>query len=178
MLGRDQGSRAADDLASVLVALAASASAEPVPVHPYRVAAGRKVRMWSTSMGFDGTTAVVTASDHTGLSVVIDERTELVPFDSLDRVDVRRGWRYLGRAAVIGASLGAVVGVIEELKDRGDPNRDDMFRGAAVYSVVGAGVGTMTAGAIWPAKWLPVEIDAVRPQVERPAARLSITLRF
>ena len=165
-------------LASLLVAIAASAGAEPVPVHPYRVAAGRRVRLWSASMGYDATNAVVTASDVRGLTVVIKERTELVPFDSIDRIDVRRGWRYMGRAAVIGASLGAVVGVIEELNDRGDPDWEDAFRGAAVYSVVGAGVGTLTAGAIWPAKWLPVEIDAVRPQAERPAARLSLTLRF
>ena len=109
---------------------------------------------------------------------MVKEKTELVPFDAIERVDVRRGWRYLGRAAVIGASLGAVAGVLEELDDRGDPDWEDVFKGAAVYSVVGAGVGTLTAGAIWPAKWLPVEIDAVRPQVERPAARLSITLRF
>jgi len=165
-------------LASLLLAIGASAGAEPVPVHPYRVAAGRRVRLWSASMGFDATSAVVTASDVRGLTVVVKERTELVPFENIDRIDVRRGWRYLGRAAVIGASLGAVVGVIEELNDRGDPDWEDAFRGAAVYSVVGAGVGTLTAGAIWPAKWLPVEIDAVRPQAERPAARLSLTLRF
>jgi len=165
-------------LASVLVALAASAGAEPVPVHPYRVLAGRKVRLWSASMGYDATIATVTASDATGLTVVIKEKTELVPFHDIDRLDVRRGWRYLGRAAVIGASVGAVLGVIEELNDRGDPDWEDVFKGAAVYSIAGAGVGTLTAGAIWPAKWLPVEIDAVRPPIERPAARLSFTLRF
>jgi hypothetical protein len=165
-------------LASVLVALAATAGAEPVPVHPYRVAAGRRVRLWSASMGFDGTSAVVTASDAFGLTIVVKEKTELVPFDSIDRIDVRRGWRYIGRAALIGASVGAVVGVVEELKDRGDPQWEDAIRGAAVYSAVGAGVGTLTAGAIWPAKWLPVEIDALRPPIERPAARLSLTLRF
>ena len=165
-------------LAAVLVALASSAAAEPVPVHPYRVHAGRRVRMWSASMGFEATSAVVTAADARGLTVVVKDRTELVPFESLDRVDVRRGWRYLGRAAVIGASVGAVVGVIEELNDRGEADWEDAFRGAAVYSVVGAGVGAMTAGAIWPAKWLPVDIGAVRPPIERPAARLSLTLRF
>jgi hypothetical protein len=158
-----------------VLAAAVPAAAQSAPVHPYRLETGQKVRLWSLPEygAFRRTSAVVTAADATGLTVVAGDRTELVPFDGLERIEVRRGWRYLRRAAVIGLVVGAAAGALEE-----DGDGEDVARSAALYGAVGAGLGAVTAGAIWPAKWLPVDIDAVRPPPEPPAARLSFTLRF
>jgi hypothetical protein len=161
----------------VLAALAAAvpAAAETAPVHPYKVETGRRVRLWSPpgSGDFRATNATVTAADATGLTVVIGDRTELVPFEGLERLEVRRGWRHLRRAALIGLVVGAVAGALAE-----DGDGEDVAESAAVYGAVGAGVGAITAGALWPARWLPVDLDVVRPPAPPPAARLSFTLRF
>ena len=47
-------------------------------------------------------------------------------------------------------------------------------------SGVGAALGAMTAGAIWPARWIPVDLDQIRerPVADRGAVRLSFTLSF
>jgi hypothetical protein len=147
----DETRRAGRVLAACLVAIAAAsaASAETRPEHPYRVQTGQRVRLWSApeNGGFLATNAVVTATDATGLTVVIKDRTELVPFASLARLEVRRGWRYLRRAAAIGL-------------------------------VVGAGIGTVTAASIWPARWVPVDLDSIRANPDRAAIRLSFRVSF
>lgn len=162
-------------LVLAFVSAVAPAAAETVPVHPYKVETGRRVRLWSPSGygDFRATNATVTAADATGLTVVVGDRTELVPFDSLQRLEVRRGWRHLRRAALIGFVVGAVAGALDE-----DGDDEDVARSAALYGAVGAGLGAVTAGSIWPARWLPVDLDAVRPPAPPPAARLSFTLRF
>ena len=162
-------------LASALVAVAGPAAADSAPIHPYRVSVGQRVRMWSApgGLGFAGADGVVTATDVEGLTVVVNDRTELVPFDSLERIDVRHGWRYLRRAAAIGFVVGAVTGALVE-----DGDEEDVIKSAAIFGAVGAVVGPISAAAIWPAHWVPVELDQVRPPVERPAARLSFSIRF
>ena len=160
------------------VGAATSAAAETPPVHPYRVHTGQRVRLWSPPEygGFQATGATVTAVDSTGLTVVIKDRTELVAFTDVTRMEVRRGWRYLRRAAVIGLVAGAMAGVLDE--DDGDG--EDKLRAGALYGGVGAAVGAMTAGAIWPARWLPVDLDQIRerPVADRAELRVSFTLSF
>jgi hypothetical protein len=162
-------------LASALVAVAGQAAADSVPIHPYRISVGQRIRMWSEpgSLGFQGDDGVVTATDADGLTVVVGKRTELVPFHTLERVDVRHGWRYLRTAAAIGFVVGAVTGALVE-----DGDEEDIVKSAAIYGAVGAAVGPISAAAIWPAHWVPVELDRIRPPVERPAARLSFSIRF
>jgi hypothetical protein len=72
--------------------------------------------------------------------------------------------------------VGAVAGVLAE--DGGDD--EDKLRSGALYGGVGAAVGAMTAGAIWPARWLPVDVDQIRPPpvADRGALRLSFTVSF
>jgi hypothetical protein len=165
-------------LSAVTALAAASAGAETPPVHPYRVHTGQRVRLWTTPEqgGFQSTRATVTAVDSTGFTVVIKDRTELVAFADLTRMDVRRGWRHLRRAAVIGLVVGAAAGVLSE--DGGDGV--DKLRAGALYGGVGAAVGAMTAGAIWPARWVPVDLDVIRepPVADRAAVRLSFTFSF
>ena len=163
-------------LASLFMAAAGPAIADDTPIHPYRVFTGQRVRMWSApgGLGLAKVEGVVTATDVEGLTVVIGNRTELIPFDSLERIDVRHGWRYLRRAALVGLVVGAATGALVE----DDDDWEDIAVNAAIFGGVGAGVGTITAAAIWPAHWVPVELDAVRPPVERPAARLSFSIRF
>lgn len=153
----------------------APAAAETIPYHAYRVDSGDRVRMWSASDAgtFRATDAVVTAADAAGLTVVIKDRTELVAFDSLERLDVRRGWRYLRRAAVIGFVIGAVAGGLDE-----DGDDEDVAKSAALYGAVGAGVGAISAAALWPARWVPVDLDGIRPSADRGAARLSVSISF
>lgn len=167
---------------AALVALAISAAAVPAaaetrPVHPYRVFTGQRVRLWTPPEhgGFTAVNAVVTAVDSEGLTVVFKDRTELVAFTDVSRMDVRRGWRYLGRAAAVGLVVGAVIGAVTEDGDGGDKAVN-----AAYYGAAGAALGVATAGAIWPAKWIPVDIDAIRPHAGAPhrAVRLSFTLSF
>jgi hypothetical protein len=172
-------SRAAMGALLVLV-LAAPGAAETRPVHPYRVHTGQRVRLWTAPEhgGFQATHATVTAVDSTGLTVVIKDRTELLGFEDVNRMDVRRGWRYLRRAALVGLVVGAVAGVLAE--DGGDG--EDKLRSGALYGGVGAVVGAATAGAIWPARWIPVDLDSIRerPAADRagPAARMSFTVSF
>ena len=164
--------------ALVVLAVVPTAAAETRPVHPYRVQTGQRVRLWTAPEhgGFRSTHATVTAVDSTGLTVVIKDRTELVPFTDVTRMDVRRGWRYLRRAAGVGLVLGAVAGVLAE--EGGDD--EDKFRSGALYGGVGAAVGAMTAAAICPARWIPVDVEQIRPQpvADRAAVRLSFTVSF
>src|SRR5688572_15851937 len=106
--------------ALAVLAAALPAAADPRPVHPYRVHTGQRVRLWTPPElgGFHATSATVTAVDSTGFTVVIKDRTALVPFTDLTRMEVRRGWRYLRRGALLGLVAGAVAGVLAE--DGGD----------------------------------------------------------
>src|SRR5688500_14344290 len=142
--------------ASILAAAAPSAAADERPLHPYRVHTGQRVRLWTPPEygGFAGTGATVTAVDSSGLTVVIKDRTELVAVTDVTRMEVRRGRRNLRRAALAGLVLGAVAGVLDE--DGGDG--EDKLGAGAIYGGVGAAVGAMTAGAIWPARWIPVDV--------------------
>jgi hypothetical protein len=164
--------------ALAVLAVSIPAAAETRPVHPYRVRTGQRVRLWAAPEhgGFQATHATVTAVDSTGLTVVLRDRTELVPFTDVTRMDVRRGWRYLRRAALIGLVVGATVGVLAE-ESGGD---EDKLRSAAFYGGAGAAVGALTAGAIWPARWIPVDVDQIRqpPVADRGALRLSFTFSF
>ena len=162
--------------ALLAVGVAAQAGADPSPIHPYRIHTGQRVRLWTAPEhgGFEATNATVTAVDSTGLTVVIKDRTELIAFADLPRMDVRRGWRYLRRAAAVGLVVGAVVGVLAE--DGGDG--EDKLRSGAIYGGVGAAVGAMTAGAIWPARWVPVDVNQIQPMADRGGMRLKVTLSF
>lgn len=170
-------SRAAIAALAVLAA-ANPGAADPRPVHPYRVHTGQRVRLWTPPEhgGFQATGGTVTAVDSSGFTVVIKDRTELIAFTDLSRMDVRRGWRYLRRAAVVGLVVGAVAGVLAE--DDGDGA--DKLRSGALCSGVGAAVGTIAAGAIWPARWIPVDLDQIRPPpvADRGALRVSFTFSF
>ena len=170
-------SRAAIAALAVLAA-AIPGAADPRPVHPYRVHTGQRVRLWTPPEhgGFQATGATVTAVDSSGFTVVIKDRTELVAFTDLHRMEVRRGWRYLRRAAVVGLVVGAAAGALAE--DNGDG--EDKLRAGAIYGGVGAAVGAMTAGAIWPARWIPVDLEQIRhqPVADRAALRVSFTFSF
>ena len=165
---------------AALAVLAATTpgAADPRPVHPYRVQTGQRVRLWTTPAhgGLEATNATVTAVDSSGLTVVLKDRTELIAFTDLPRMDVRRGWRYLRRAAVVGLVVGAVAGVLAE--EGGDG--EDKFRSGALYGGVGTAVGVLTAGAIWPARWIPVDLDQIRqpPVADHAGLRVSFTLSF
>jgi hypothetical protein len=178
MLGRMNAVTIASIAALGILAAATPGAADPRPVHPYRVQTGQRVRLWTPpdKGGFMATRATVTAVDSSGLTVVIKDRTELIAFTDLTRMDVRRSWRFLRRGAGVGLVLGAVAGVLAE--DGGDD--EDKLRSGALYGAVGAAVGAMTAGAIWPARWVPVDLDQIRPQpvADRAALRVSFTLSF
>ena len=166
-------------VAAILISAAAtSVAAEQRPIHPYRVRTGQRVRLWAPPEygGFQATNATVTAVDSTGLTVVVKDRTELVAFTDVTRLEVRRGWRYLRRAALIGLVVGAAAGALDENGADGE----DKLRAGAIYGGVGAAVGALAAGAIWPARWLPVDLAQIRerPVADRAALRFALTLSF
>jgi hypothetical protein len=164
--------------ALLILGVAAPGVADSRPVHPYRVHTGQRVRLWTAPEygGFQATNATVTAVDSSGFTVVMKDRTELIAFTDLARMDVRQGWRYLRRAALVGLVVGAAAGVLAE--DGGDG--EDKLRSGALYGGVGAAVGAMAAGAIWPARWVPVDLDQIRlaPVADRAAVRVSFTFSF
>ncbi len=161
--------------ALVLLATTTAAGAATRPVHPYRVHTGQRVRLWTPPEhgGFVATNATVTAVDSTGLTVVVKDRTELVAFTDVTRMDVRRGWRYLRRGAVAGLLVGAAAGLLAEDGDGGDK-----LASGALYGGVGAAVGALTAGAIWPARWLPVDLDSIRPHALASHGGVRVSFRF
>jgi len=169
-------SRAAIAALAMLVA-ATPGAAESRPVHPYRVRTGQRVLLWTPPEhgGFQATNATVTAVDSSGLTVVVKDRTALIAFTDLSRMEVRRDWRYLRRAAVVGLVVGAAAGALAEGGDG-----EDKLRSGAIYAGVGAAVGAATAGAIWPARWIPVDLEQIRPQpiADRAAVRVSFTFSF
>jgi len=164
--------------ALAILAAATPGAADPRPVHPYRVHTGQLVRLWTPPEhgGFQATNATVTAVDSSGFTVVIKDRTELIAFTDLARMDVRRDWRYLRRAAGVGLVLGAVAGVLAE----NGGEWEDKLRAGAIYAGVGAAAGAMAAGAIWPARWDPVDLEQIRPQpvADRAAVRISFKFSF
>jgi len=161
-----------------ILAAANPGAAAPRPLHPYRVQTGERVRLWTAPEhgGFEATTATVTAVDNTGFTVVIKDRTELVAFTDLTRMEVGRGARYLRRAALLGFLVGATAGVLAE------DSRDewDKVAAGAIYGGVGAVLGTVTAATIWPARWRPVDLETIRPKpvADRTALRVSFTFSF
>jgi hypothetical protein len=76
----------------------------------------------------------------------------------------------------VGLVVGAAAGVLAE--DGGDGA--DKLRSGAVYGGVGAAVGALTAGAIWPARWIPVDLEQIRPHpvADRAVMCVSFTVSF
>ena len=168
---------------AAMAALAILAAAGPRrrgtrPIHPYRVQTGQRVRLWTPPEhgGFQATNATVTAVDSTGLTVVIKDRTELVAFTDLTRMDVRRGWRNLRRAALVGLVVGATAGVLAE--DGGDAGTSargrDLRRGGGGGG--NADRGRDLARALDPRR--PRTRSGRAPVADRAALRLSFTFSF
>lgn len=149
------------------------------PVHPYDLHAGQRVRVWASADGvrLDDVDSVVTAVDAAGLTVVRDGRAETVRFEDMSRLRVRRGWRYMRTAAIAGAAAGIVLATASNERGAGHPDGWSRAR-AAFYGAAGGGaLGALTAGAIWPVRWYPVTLDAVRPP-PAPAVGWNVTLRL
>jgi hypothetical protein len=167
----------------VLMAAAPAAAQDPrPPVHPYEIHSGQRIRLSTTPAAgaLERHGATVTASDHEGLAIVRQGRGEVIPFAQITQLEVRRGWRHLRRAAVAGALVGAAIGVAVVESRRGEP-ADDWKRGrSALYGALGgAAVGTLTAAALYPPKWYPVSLDAVRPAPPTPAGpQARVSFRF
>jgi hypothetical protein len=165
----------------LLCAAGAPADDQPRPaIHPFGLSAGDKVRVWAS--GGKGSlaaeTATITATDHTGMMVVVRDQARLLPFETVTRLEVQRGKSWAKRGAVLGFAVGAVLGswlLADELSD-GSADADDRVRQGLLLGATGAVVGGISGGVLHPPRWESVSIESVRP---RPAASgPSMSFRF
>jgi hypothetical protein len=170
-------------LLAALTAAPSGAAAERghPPIHPYVLGAGDKVRLWTAGGGgaLVAESAMVTASDHTGMMVVVRDQTRLVPFEEVTRLEVRRGRSWARRGALLGLGVGVLAGawlLADEMVSDGSAEPEDRVRQGLLLGAAGAAVGGITGYALHPARWEPVSIESVRPRPAAPAASLS--LRF
>ena len=168
---------------SGLLLCAAGAPADDqkhTPIHPFGLSAGDKIRVWSS--GGKGSlaaeTAIITAADHTGMMVVVRDDARLLPFETVTRLEVQRGQSWARRGAVLGFTVGALLGswlLADELSD-GNADTDDRIRQGLLLGATGAVVGAISGGVLHPRRWESVSIESVRP---RPAASgPSVSFRF
>ncbi len=166
-------------------ALATTAAAEPPPPRSaYSVRPGERVRLWASDLGGQplvGSVATVNATDHAALVVVVDAQATVVPFASIQRLDVSRGSELVVPATIVGGLLGLALGAILRAEDVIDSDLSDLERGAimAGTAALGALGGHAVGRSIPEYRWQPVDLGSVRRQ---PAAFLgpqaSFTLRF
>jgi hypothetical protein len=171
-------------LLAAVVSSAAAATADDLkhpPIHPFGLTEGDKIRIWTSGPqeSLAAETAIITATDHTGMMVVVRDQARLLPFESITRLEVRRGRSWARRGALLGLGLGALAGswlFADELAD-GAADAGDRVRQGLLLGAAGAVVGGVSGGALHPARWESVSIESVRP---RPAGAPgpSVSFRF
>jgi hypothetical protein len=139
------------------------------------------VRVWSAATTpLKAAVGIVNASDEEGLALVIDKRIRIVPFTSLQRLEVRRARRHARIGALVGAVAGATASLfLEDIFDR-HLETWEWVAGVAAFTAGGAGVGAAVGHYVRTHRWAPL---AVIPGPKPPAATprrpaLSFSLRF
>ncbi len=160
---------------SLLAALTgvAEAASLPRPVDAFTLQPGDTVRMWDAAgVRLAGRGGIV-AADHSGVAVVVQGDAEIIPFASLQRMEVRRGRRHYERGAWIGAAAALVTYLLvtESKQADGDPYH------ALGWAVAGAAGGAAAGASVRGPRWHPVPLERFRA-APPPAAQLSLRLRF
>jgi len=154
-------------------------------IEPHLLRIGDRVRAWrpGASRPLQG---IVVAASASALTVTAGERAELVTFDEVSRLEVRRTRTRRGRGALIGLAVGLLASafvVTEDVLDR-DLDTGQRLAGVAAMGGLGAGLGALTGTFVETGPWRAVTIEpAPRPPdaaARAPAkgVRLTVSLTF
>jgi hypothetical protein len=182
------GRRAAAGLLALAVSGAAAPAwaQKPIPetvrmMEPHLLRIGAYVRAWPNEGGppIAGTILAVGSST---LTVATKQEAVLLTLPEIHHMNVRHTRSHVRRAALIGAGVGLLAGLLlvtEEVAGRPVSTHDRIEWTAGLTAggaALGAGVGLVTRSVTWQ----PVDLVTLKPQAAdaRPAARVSWTIRF
>jgi hypothetical protein len=178
------GRRAAVPAIVALLAAAISPpvfAQKPIPetvgmMEAHRLRIGDYVRAWPNEGGPPIAGTIVAVGDTT-ITVTTKQDATLLDLSGIHHMLVRHTKSHVRRAALIGASVGLVAGLLlvtEEIT--GHPiDTSDRILGYAAYTAGGAVLGASVGLGLRKVTWQPVDLVTLKPQ---PAARLSWTIRF
>jgi hypothetical protein len=150
-----------------------------LPVHPFRLQVGDRVRYWPGPPALRRE-ATVLAADEGALTIVRpDAEAEILPLHSVATLEVRRGHRRFWRGLLVGAAVGlAAYGFTGDEWDRGRDWQTKVGH-AAIVTGSGALAGAVVGGTLFHPHWVPVDVGAV-PALTRTLSPtpLRLTLRF
>jgi hypothetical protein len=133
-------------------------------IEPHLLKIGDDVRAWRSEGALPVRGLVVAATAAT-LTVAARERAELVAFEEVVRLEVRRTKRRTRRAALIGAVVGLVAGglaLTEEAWGR-NLNTLEWAAGTAAATAAGAGAGALVGARIRTGDWRTVDLPPPIP---------------
>lgn len=177
---------------AALLALAASAAAppawaqKPIPetlrmMEPHLLRIGDYVRAWPNEGGppISGT---IVAVGSTSVTVATKKDAALLQLAEIHHLNVRRTHSHIRRAALIGAAVGLVAGLLlvtEEITGEPIDTSERIWKTAA-FTGGGAALGAGVGLALRSVTWQPVDLVTLKPQAAdaRPALRVSWTVRF
>lgn len=180
--------RAAGLLALAVSAVAPSAWAQkPIPetlrmMEPHRLRIGDYVRAWPNEGGPPVSGTVVGVGDST-LTVATKKEGVLLDLAQIHHMHLRHKSSHVRRAALIGAGVGLIAGLLlvtEEIEG-GEIDTSERIWKTAAYAAGGAVLGTGVGLGFRSTTWQPVDLVTLKPHTAenaRPALRVSWTIHF
>lgn len=175
-----------------LLALAASAAAppawaqKPIPgtvrmMEPHLLRIGDYVRAWPNEGG-PPVSGTIVAVGSTTITVATKDDVALLELPQIHHMHLRHTRSHVRRAALIGAAVGLVAGLLLVTDEiAGEPiDTSERIWKTAAFTAGGAALGTGVGAILRSVTWQPVDLVTLKPQAAeaRPALRVSWTLRF
>jgi hypothetical protein len=179
--------RAAAAVLALIVSGAAPAWAQkPIPetvrmMEPHRLRIGDYVRAWPNEGGPPVSGTVVAVGTST-LTVATKKEGVLLDLAQIHHMHLRHRSSHVRRAALIGAGVGLIAGLLlvtEEIEGEPIDTSERIWKTAA-YTAGGAVLGTGVGLGFRSTTWQPVDLVTLKPQAARPtpALRFAWTVRF
>jgi hypothetical protein len=175
-----------------LLALAVSAvpppawAQKPIPgtvrmMEPHRLRIGDYVRAWPNEGGPPVAGSVIAVGQST-LTVATEKEAVLLDLAQIHHMHLRHTSSHVRRAALIGAGVGLIAGLLlvtEEIEG-GEIDTSERIWKTAAFTAGGAVLGTGVGVVLRSSTWQPVDLVTLKPQAARPlpAVRVSWTVRF
>jgi hypothetical protein len=175
-----------------LLALAASAAAppawaqKPIPgtvrmMEPHLLRIGDYVRAWPEEGG-PPVSGTIVAVGSTTITLATKDDAALLELPQIHHMHLRHTSSHVRRAALIGAGVGLIAGLLlvtEEIEG-GEIDTSERIWKTAAYTAGGAVLGTGVGVVLRSSTWQPVDLVTLKPQAARPtpALRVSWTVRF
>jgi hypothetical protein len=153
---------AAPDRAAAQTGVRGAPNAPPpggAALEAHNVQLGDRVRAWRPAETRPLEGPVVGVS-YLGMTVIVRDHAELVPFSALARLEVHRTRTHPVRGAVIGLAAGLLVGALVVNDDTLNRHLDGWERGAGIAAtgVAGAGLGAIVGTVVRTGGWRDVDI--------------------